>query len=125
MEADEMYLGGFVSVYLTKGRLWRRRALGVYATTDRIIGVELGWAYLIVTNAPFIIAAGIYLAAFYSSHGFPYAPSFLFLLLAFLPLMSMFGRILFSAIVETSLKHRRHLTIEEVEGNKYFEVRRD
>jgi len=124
LQADEVYLGGFVSVYLSKGRLWSRRVRGVYATSDRIIGVQLGRGYLIVTDAPIIIAAGIYLSAFYYSRGFPSATSFLFLVLGFLPLLSILGAILFSAMLERVLKQRRPLTIEEVEEKKYFEVRR-
>jgi len=105
--------------------LFSRRPYGVYATTDRIVGVKLGWVYLLFADAPYLLAAGAYLAILYSAHGLPNALSIRYLVLITLPLTSILTGIMTSSIVERMLKERRQLTIEEVEEKKYFEVQRD
>ena len=125
LAADDVNPGGLLSVYLQKGRLFSRRPYGIFATTDRIVGVKLGWGYLLFADAPYLFAAGAYLATLYSARGLPNAPSIEYLILISLPLTSILTGIMTSSIVERMLKARRQLTIEEVEEKKYFEVQRD
>lgn len=125
LAADYSDPGGLVSVYLQKSRLFGRRPYGVYATADRIVGIKLGWGYLLFADAPYLFAASAYLAILYSARGFPSVLSIWYLILMTLPPTSILTGIITSSIVERMLKLRRQLTLEEVEKRKYFEVRRD
>ncbi len=114
-----------VSVYLQKGRLFSRRPHGVFATNDRIVGVKLGWGYLLFADSPYLFAASAYLAILYSARGFPNVISVEYLILISLPLTAVLTGIITSSVVERMLKVRRQLTIEEVEEREYFRVQRD
>ena len=111
--------------------MWSRRVRGLYATKSRIIGVQFGWEweYLTISWGPFIaaigVAIGIYAAAIYSTNGYPTGITFWLLLMNFVPLLGIIATTSSASIVEMRLKHRKPLTMEEVQLKRYFEARKD
>ena len=67
---------------------------------------------------------GIYAAAIYSTNG-PTGFTFWLLLLNFVPVLGIIATTWSASIVEMKLKHRRPLTMEEAQLEKYFEARKD
>ena len=125
METAEEFLGGLTSLYLGKGRLWSKRGYGVYATTDRIIGVKLGPTYLILSQTLLAIGLAIVLAV-----RFVFLPissqSLLFPLFYALPLLLIIlSAVLIPSVAEERLERKNPKTIKELEGRKYFEFKRE
>ena len=127
MEADDEYLGEFLSLYLGKGSFWSRRVFGVYATKNRIIGMQFGWEWsLIISWTPLIAAIGFAIGtnvAIYSiidMAGLSFWP-----LLSFVSFLGLIVTTSSASIIDMKLKHRRPLAIEEVQLKQYFDARRD